>query len=96
MKQANIESDKSTLWFACSEVRKLLPIDLLPYVTVLLQDSGYVTIKPERLIRSDWIRINDHVRRMGGIWISNSKHSHWSIPFSVEKHKKRELYLRYF
>ena len=66
---------------ACSEVRKLLPEELLPYVTVLFQDSGYVTISSRGLIRPDWIRLNDRVRRLGGIWVSKSKYSHWSIPY---------------
>jgi len=81
MKAVELNSDKDDAKFACSEVIKLLPKDLLPYVTVLFQDSGYVTICPRQLERSDWMRINDQVRRLGGIWISIRKHSHWSIPF---------------
>ena len=73
--------DMSNARLACSEVRKLLPEELLPYVTVLFQDSGYVTISSRGLMRPDWIRINDRVRRLGGIWVSNSKYSHWSIPY---------------
>ncbi len=68
--------------FACAKVRKHLPPDLLSQVTVLFQDSGYVTISPIRLIRPDWLRINAKVRRMGGSWVSNKRYSHWSIPFS--------------
>lgn len=86
MKQVNINSDKTDANFACSEVRNLLPRDLLPYVVVLFQDSGYVTVCPRQLERTDWIRMNDQVRRLGGIWISNQKHSHWSIPFSNQAH----------
>jgi len=86
MKPVDINSDKSDANFACSEVRKLLPKDLLPYVTILFQDSGNVTVCPRQLERSDWIRMNDKVRQLGGIWISNRKHSHWSIPFSNQTH----------
>ena len=67
---------------ACAEVQKHLPQDLLSSVTTLLQDSGYVTIKPRDLSRLDWRRINDKVKQMGGLWISNDRFSHWSIPFS--------------
>jgi len=66
----------------CSEVRKLLPQGLLSHVTVLYQDSGYITISPRVLSRLDWPKMNEHVKNMGGIWISNKKRSHWSIPFS--------------
>ena len=86
MKPVDKNSDKNDAKFACSEVRKLLPKDLLPYVTVLFQDSGYVTVCPRQLERTDWIRINDQVIRLGGIWVSNQKHSHWSIPFSNQAH----------
>jgi hypothetical protein len=86
MKPVDINSEKDVAKFACSEVRKLLPKDLLPYVTVLFQDSGYVTVCPRQLERSDWIRINDQIGRLGGIWVSNRKHSHWSIPFSYHTH----------
>jgi len=52
--------------FACAEVQKHLPQDLLPQVTVLLQDSGYVTISPRGLERHDWHRIDEKVRQIGG------------------------------
>jgi hypothetical protein len=68
--------------FACEEVRKHLPQDLLPQVTVLLQDSGYVTISPRELSGLDWRNVNEQVKKMGGIWVSNRRFSHWSIPFS--------------
>jgi len=86
MKLTDINPDENSAMFACSEVRKLLPNDLLPYVTVLFQDSGYVTVCPRQLVRPDWIRMNDQVRRLGGIWVSNRNHSHWSIPFSTYAH----------
>lgn len=86
MKMADINQDASSAVFACSEVMKLLPWDLLPYLTVLVQDSGYVTISAGGLMRRDWIRVNERVRRLGGIWISNSRFSHWSIPFSARVH----------
>jgi len=66
-----------------AEFLKYLPQDLLPKVTVLLQYSGYVTVKPTRLTRSDWSRLNKIVRQMGGIWISNNRFSHWSIPYHL-------------
>ena len=83
MKMVDINQYTSSAEFACSEVLKLLPRDLLPYLTVLFQDSGYVTVSAGGLMRRDWIRINDQVRRLGGIWVSNSRYSHWSIPFST-------------
>ena len=64
-------------------MEKFLPVDLLTEVTVLLQDSGYVTISPRELTKPDWLRINESVKEMGGVWVSNDRFSHWSIPFSV-------------
>ena len=86
MKMADINQDANSVVFACSEVMKLLPKDLLPYLTVLFQDSGYVTISTGGLMRRDWIRINNRVRRLGGIWVSNSRYSRWSTPFSARVH----------
>jgi hypothetical protein len=86
MKWEDLILEMSDAGFACSKVKKLLPKDLLPYLTVLFQDSGYVTISSTGLLRSDWIKVNDQVRRMGGIWVSNSSYSHWSIPFKAHAH----------
>jgi hypothetical protein len=77
-----IRKDEPSSRFACAEVQKNLPQDLLPKVTVLLQHSGYVTISPRVLTRADWNRINEKVRLMGGLWVSNERYNHWSIPFS--------------
>src|SRR4030042_4256965 len=60
-----------------AEEQKHLPQDLLPKVTVLLQGSGYVTISPRALTRPDWRRIDEKVRRLGGLWVSNERHNHW-------------------
>jgi hypothetical protein len=68
------------------EVEKLMPEDLLTEVTVLFQDSGYVTVSPRELTKSDWFRINESVKQLGGVWISNDRFSYWSIPLS----RKRE------
>ena len=76
-----IQKDEPSSRFACIEVQKYLPRDLLPKVTVLLQDSGYVTISPRVLTRPDWHRIDEKVRQMGGLWVSNERYNHWSIPF---------------
>jgi hypothetical protein len=65
-----------------TELRKYLPGDLLPKVTILLQDSGYVTISPIELTRYDWRRFNEKVKRMGGLWIFDGGHAHWSIPWT--------------
>ena len=65
-----------------SEVLEYLPKDLLTEITILLQDSGYVTVKPIRLARSDWYRLDRSVKKMGGIWVSNTRFSHWSIPLT--------------
>jgi hypothetical protein len=84
---------KSSSRFACAEVQKYLPQDLLSKVTILLQDSGYVTISRREkssmrprsnfwLTGSDWDRLDERVKQMGGLWISDGRFSHWSIPFS--------------
>ena len=65
-----------------SEVLGYLPKDLLTEVTILLQDSGYVSVKPIRLARADWYRLDRIVKKMGGIWVRNTRFSHWSIPLT--------------
>ena len=64
------------------EVHRHLPADLLSKVTILLQDSSYVTINPKRLTRREWRRFNEKVRQMGGLWIFDDVGAHWSIPWS--------------
>ena len=65
------------------EMKKHLPEDLLLKVTVLLQESGYVTISPIDLTRYEWRRFNEKVKQMGGLWIFDTRaHAHWSIPWS--------------
>ncbi|MFP3952305.1 MAG: hypothetical protein ACLFVP_09235 [Candidatus Bathyarchaeia archaeon] len=64
------------------ELRKRLPEELLAKVTILLQDSGHVSIRPIRLTRREWRQINEKVKRMGGLWSLAGMHSHWSIPWS--------------
>jgi hypothetical protein len=65
-----------------TELRKYLPGDLLPKVTILLQDSGYVTISPIGLTRYEWRRFDEKVKQMGGLWIFDGTRAHWSIPWS--------------
>jgi len=65
---------------AFSEVIEYLLKDLLTKVTILLQDSGYVSIKPIRLAGADWYKLDRSIKKMGGIWVSNTRFSHWSIP----------------
>ena len=65
-----------------SEVLGYLPKDLHTEVTILLQESGYVSIKPIRLARADWYKLDRIVKKMGGIWVSNTRFSHWSIPLT--------------
>jgi hypothetical protein len=65
-----------------TEIQEHLPEDLLPNVTILLQDTGYVTISPIKLSRYDWRRFNEKVKQMGGLWLFNSGRAHWSIPWS--------------
>jgi hypothetical protein len=65
-----------------AEVQKHLPEDLLSRVTILLQDSGYVTISPIEMTRYDWHRFNEKVKQMGGLWIFDGARAHWSIPWS--------------
>ena len=74
--------DKHNSSIACAEIRKNIPRDLLPFITVLLQDSGYVTISPLELTRPDWDRLNKKINRMAGIWVSGSRSGHWSIPYT--------------
>ncbi len=64
------------------KVRKQLPQDLLLQLTVLIQNSGYVSISPIRLTREDWRRVNEKVKEMGGVWVSKGVNNHWSIPLS--------------
>ncbi|MHA2347484.1 MAG: hypothetical protein ACXACP_12255 [Candidatus Hodarchaeales archaeon] len=67
---------------ARAEVQKYLPQDLLSNVTILLQDSGYVTINPKKLTRYEWRQFNEKVKHMGGLWIFETNvRSHWSIPW---------------
>lgn len=68
--------------FECEQVKRYIPIDLQSKVTILLQDSGYVTISPGFLSRPDWRRLNESIKQIGGIWVSSGRFSHWSIPFS--------------
>ena len=65
-----------------TEVQKHLPQDLLTNVTILLQDSGYVTISVKEMTRYDWRRFNEKVKQMGGLWIFDGARAHWSIPWS--------------
>ena len=65
-----------------TEVQKCLPPDLISKLTILLQESGYITIKPKKMDKDDWIMINDAVKQMGGLWISEGRLSHWSIPYT--------------
>jgi len=63
------------------EMKRHLPRDLLPKVTILLQDSGYVTIKPIKLTKPEWRRFNEKVKQMGGLWIFDGARAHWSVPW---------------
>jgi len=65
-----------------TEMKNHLPGYLLPKVTILLQDSGYVTISPNKFTKQDWRRFDSKVKQMGGLWISNGAQSCWSIPWS--------------
>jgi hypothetical protein len=47
-----------------TEMKNHLPEDLLPKVTILLQDTGYVTISPIELNRDEWRRFNEKVKQM--------------------------------
>jgi hypothetical protein len=64
------------------ELKRNLPKDLLSKVTILLQDSGYVTISPVEMTRYEWGQFDEKVKQMGGLWIFKSSQSHWSIPWS--------------
>ena len=63
-----------------SEVLSFLPSDLLTGITILLQDTGYITIRPIKLARVDWYRLDRGVKKMGGVWVRGAGFSHWSIP----------------
>lgn len=64
------------------EVYKHLPEDLLTKVSILLKESGYLTITPTKFSRYDWRRFNEKVKKMGGLWILSEQNSHWRIPWS--------------
>jgi hypothetical protein len=68
-----------------SDVLSYLPSDLLTGITILLQDTGYVTIKPIKMARSDWYRLDRSVKKMGGTWIREAGFSHWSIPLTLPR-----------
>ena len=65
-----------------TDVQKCLPPELISKLTILLQESGYITIKPKKMDKDEWIMINDAVNHMGGQWISKRELSHWSIPYT--------------
>ena len=65
-----------------SDVIKYIPNDLLTGITILLQDSGYITIRPIKLARMDWYRLDRSVKKMGGVWVRGARLSHWSIPLT--------------
>jgi hypothetical protein len=65
-----------------TEMKKYLPENLLPKVTILLQDTGYVTISPIELTRYEWRQFNERVKQMGGLWLWDGARAHWSIPWS--------------
>jgi len=78
-KNHNGRPDSNTVF---PDVLKYLPNDLITEITIPLQDSGYLTIRPIKLARVDWIRLNRSVKKMGGVWVSNARLSHWSIPLT--------------
>ena len=65
-----------------SDVIKYLPNDLLTGITILLQDTDYITIRPIKLARMDWYRLDRSVKKMGGLWVPHAGFSHWSIPLT--------------
>ena len=81
-KYFNKNKDKKDSKDAHLKIVNQLPQDLLHQVTVLIQDSGTVSIRPKKLTRVDWVRINDKVKEMGGVWVSHGEVNHWSIPLS--------------
>ena len=64
------------------EMKRHLPEDILRKVTILIQDSGYVTISPVELTRPEWRRFDEKVKQMGGLWLFDCARVHWSIPWS--------------
>jgi hypothetical protein len=84
--------DKMMNFVNKTEMQKHLPEDLLSKVTILLQDSGYVTISPIELTRYEWRQFNEKVKRMGGLWISAGAHAHWSVPWSEKRSRERYIY----
>ena len=63
-------------------IMKQLPLYILQKVTVLIQESGYVSISPKGLSKPDWLLVNEKVKEMGGFWVSSGGYNHWSIPLS--------------
>jgi hypothetical protein len=64
------------------DIIRCLPNDLLTGITILLQDTGYISIRPIKLARVDWYRLDRSVKKMGGVWVRGSSLSHWSIPLT--------------
>ena len=63
-------------------IMKQLPLYILQKVTVLIQESGYVSISPKGLSKPDWLLVNEKVKEMGGFWVSSGGYNQWSIPLS--------------
>ena len=72
-----MESKKARL-----TIMKQLPRHVLPKLTVLIQESGNVSISPKRLTKTDWLLVNDKVKEMSGSWVPSGGYNHWSIPLS--------------
>ena len=75
-------SDRPDSKSVFSNVIRCIPNDLLTGITILLQDTGYITIRPIKLARMDWYRLDRSVKKMGGVWVHGSSLSHWSIPLT--------------
>ena len=63
-------------------ILKQLPLYVLPKLTVLIQESGYISISPKGLTKTVWLMVNEKVREMGGFWVPSGGYNHWSIPLS--------------
>jgi hypothetical protein len=87
IKRFNKNKEKRDTKEAHLKIVNQLPQDLLEQISVLLQDSDTVSISPNKLTRPDWIRINDKVKEMGGVWVSHGQFNHWSIPLAWTRYR---------
>jgi len=66
-------------------ILKQLPRHILPKLTVLIQESGNVSISPKGVTKPEWLLVNEKVKEMGGFWVSSGGYNHWNVPLSWKR-----------